>query len=115
MNRKHADDENDCLLDTIEDMLPIGKFPCEKVGIRHNKAVHESRSRAVENLREHFNIFVNKKPPTGDPDCPPVVVRAKLIDPSIKDKAGDQCRGPTAKDLMTLKRMMMLPKETPQH
>jgi len=87
-NLKCSDAENDLLLNIVEDILPIGKFPWEKVGVRYNNQVLKTRSRTVENLRKHFNIFVNEKPPTGDPDCPPLVKRAKRIDRAIKDKAG---------------------------
>lgn len=88
VNLKCTNDENDFLLDVIEEILPIGKFPWEKVGVRYNRSAHKTQSRTVENLRKHFNVFVNKKPPTGDPDCPPLVVRTKRIDRMIKDKAG---------------------------
>jgi hypothetical protein len=39
-------------------------------------------------LRNRFNIEANKKPPTGDPTCPPLVKRAKHVNAAIKKKAG---------------------------
>jgi len=87
-NLKCTDAENFLLLDVIEDVLPIGKFPWDHVGARCNRDVAKNRPRAVENLRKRFNVFVNKKPPAGDPDCPPIVKCAKRIDKEIKSKAG---------------------------
>jgi hypothetical protein len=42
----------------------------------------------MRNLRNRFTGYANKKPPTGDPDCPPLVRRAKQITEAIKQKAG---------------------------
>ena len=41
----------------------------------------------MRNLRNNYNALVQKKVPTGDPDCPPLVRRAKRINWTIKERA----------------------------
>ena len=41
----------------------------------------------MRNLRNNYNALVQKKVPTGDPDCPPLVRRAKRINSTIKERA----------------------------
>ena len=41
----------------------------------------------MRNLRNSYNALVQKKVPTGDPDCPPLVRRAKRINWTIKERA----------------------------
>lgn len=81
-------DEVDLLLTTIEEILPIGKLDWERVENTHNLQVIESRERTLTKLRNQHNTLCSKKPPTGDPDCPPNVRRAKRISYKIKDRAG---------------------------
>jgi hypothetical protein len=79
--------ELDALMDIVEAILPIGKLEWDKVGAKYNTKF-KHRRRIVRNLRNKFNSFANKKAPTGDPDCPPLVRRAKRITELIKSKAG---------------------------
>jgi hypothetical protein len=67
--------------------LPIGKFEWERVAARYN-AKYPTRPRLMRNLRNRFNNYAGKKPPTGDPDCPPLVRKAKQINQLFKSKAG---------------------------
>jgi hypothetical protein len=82
----YREDELECLMDIMEDVLPIGKFEKEKVAERYNE-LNPTRPREYQNLMSQFNKFASKKPPTGDPDCPPLVRKAKLICKKIKGKA----------------------------
>jgi hypothetical protein len=84
---KFRDEEVDALLDIMAVIKPIGKSEWEKVTSKYNEK-HSDRRRTMRNLRNRFNIEANKKPPTGDPDCPPLVRKAKRINYSIKKKAG---------------------------
>jgi hypothetical protein len=75
------------LMSDVEDIKPIGKLEWDRVTTRYN-AAFPLRPRAMRNLRNRFNAYANKKPPTGDPDCPPLVKQAKRITELIKSKAG---------------------------
>jgi hypothetical protein len=86
----YRDEELHDLMDIMEDVLPIGKYEKERVAERYN-ANHPLRPREYPNLMSQFNKFASKKPPTGDPNCPPLVRRAKQITRKIKDKAGVAC------------------------
>jgi hypothetical protein len=84
---KFRDFELDALMDIIKEVLPIGKFEWDKVATRFN-AMFPTRPRLMRNLRNRFNNYAGKKPPTGDPDCPPLVRKAKQVNQLIKSKAG---------------------------
>lgn len=79
------------LLDAVEEFLPIGQNEWENVTQQHS-ALYPDRERTKETLRRKYNLLHSKGPPTGDPDCPPNVRRAKRIYYDIKKKmmaAGD--------------------------
>jgi hypothetical protein len=86
----YRDDELNDLMDIMEELLPIGKYEKEKVAERYNM-MHPTRPREYPNLMTQFNKFASKKPPTGNPDCPPLVRRAKRILKKIRNKAGIAC------------------------
>jgi hypothetical protein len=71
----------------MENILPMGKVEWDKLAERYNKRF-PSRPRKMVNLRNQFNTYAKAKPPTGDPDCPPLVSRAKRIVELTKEKAG---------------------------
>jgi hypothetical protein len=79
--------ELDYLMEVVADIKPIGKIEWDRVTTRYN-ARFKTRPRIMRNLRNRFQAYANKKPPTGDPDCPPLVRKAKQITEAIKSKAG---------------------------
>jgi hypothetical protein len=87
----YREDELNDLMDIMEELLPIGKYEKERVAERNNM-MHPTRPREYPNLMTQFNKFATKKPPTGDPECPPLVQRrAKQIVNKIRSKAGIAC------------------------
>jgi hypothetical protein len=66
------------LLDTCQDMLPIGGEEWEAVSQTHNEA-YPNQGRDQLSLRRKFMEFVYSKKKTGDPHCPPHVLQAKRI------------------------------------
>ncbi|CAB9524639.1 unknown protein [Seminavis robusta] len=81
-----TEDERSSLFDTIKKKLPIGKAEWEKVADDYNS--NNVRHRELPSLRAQFNKYALAKPPTGDPNCPPLVRQAKQIANMIKEKAG---------------------------
>jgi hypothetical protein len=84
---KFKQDEVEYLMECMENILPMGKVEWDKLAERYNKRF-PSRPRKMVNLRNQFNTYAKAKPPTGDPDCPPLVSRAKRIVELTKEKAG---------------------------
>jgi hypothetical protein len=91
MHYRREDELND-LMDIMEELLPIGKYEKERVAERYNM-MHPTRPREYPNLMTQLvqQVFATKKPPTGDPECPPLVRRAKQIVNKIRSKAGIAC------------------------
>jgi hypothetical protein len=75
---KYNKDEIEAFLDIMEDHLPIGPQEWEDVTEAHNDRF-PMKNRDKDSLRRKFNEFVNSKKPTGDPQCPPHIRKAKLI------------------------------------
>jgi hypothetical protein len=75
---KYHKDEIEAFLDIMEDHLPIGPQEWEDVTEAHNDRF-PMKNRDKDSLRRKFNEFVNSKKPTGDPQCPPHIRKAKLI------------------------------------
>ena len=67
------------LLDLFEEILPIGSDMWENVTTKFNAwAKNNGRPlRDKASLIQKFNKLSKHKKPTGDPDCPPDVKRAK--------------------------------------
>jgi len=86
---RYSDDELDALMEHMEAILPIGKNEWERLVERYNsdERVSKDRPRGLDNLRSQYNKYAKKKAPTGDPDCPPLVKRAKRVRESIRQKA----------------------------
>jgi hypothetical protein len=84
---KFKQEEVEYLMDCMEDILPMGKVEWEKLTERYNKRF-PSRQRKMVNLRNQYNTYAKMKPPTGNPDCPPLVRRAKIIVKRTTEKAG---------------------------
>ena len=66
------------LLETIEDVIPIGNPDWERIWQEHS-ARYPTKERTSESLKRKFQELARKKIPTGDPNCPPYVRAAKRI------------------------------------
>ncbi|KAG9407468.1 hypothetical protein AC1031_002187 [Aphanomyces cochlioides] len=65
--------------------LPIGRNGWEKV--EHAFNLSDFVQRDLDVLKRKFVVLKNNPKPTGDPDCPPEVVRAKRINREIDSRA----------------------------
>jgi hypothetical protein len=75
---KYLQEEIDSFLNLLEDNLPIGPQEWDDVTEAHNN-IFVSKNRDSSSLRRKFNEFVQSKKPTGNPICPPHIIRAKEI------------------------------------
>jgi hypothetical protein len=66
------------LLDNIENVMPIAGTEWDTVVSIHNEE-YPQHARTAESLHRKFQEVVQKTGPTGDPNCPPHVRHAKLI------------------------------------
>lgn len=78
--------ELDTLLTLVEKSLPMGADQWEYLTLEFNKSVSSDRARDMESLRKKFKNLKNKKKPTGDPDCPIEVKRAKRAHYQIESR-----------------------------
>jgi hypothetical protein len=71
--------DSNALLDPIEAILPASATEWGSVREVYTDYcdANERQERTVESLRDHFKKMVNTPKRTGDPDCPPKIVRAK--------------------------------------
>jgi hypothetical protein len=76
--------EIDCLLEIIEDVLPIGPDDWDIVTERHI-SFYPGLGRSHDSLRRKFSSLYNHKKPTDDPTCPAYVRNAKRILERIKE------------------------------
>ena len=83
---KYKDEELEYLWCLCEETIPMGKYEWEHIATRYNKQF-PSRPRQEKSLRGQLNAYAKQKPPTGDPDCPPFVKRAKRIMNKIRERA----------------------------
>lgn len=70
------------LLDSIESILPVGGIQWDAVTSEHERQFPELR-RTKEALKRKFAALYNIKMPTGDPNIPLDVLRAKRINQEI--------------------------------
>ncbi|KAG9404541.1 hypothetical protein AC1031_004746 [Aphanomyces cochlioides] len=73
------------LLDQVEKYLPIGRNGWEKV--EHAFNLSDFVHRDLDALKRKFVVLKNNPKPTGDPECPPEVVRAKRLNREIDSRA----------------------------
>jgi hypothetical protein len=78
-------DEVSCFLDAIEKHLPISPNEWDMVEIHHAKYYPDS-ARTKDSLKRKFLTLHRTKIPTGDPNCPIEVRRAKRIYEEMKKK-----------------------------
>ena len=74
------------LLDTMEAILPIGPEEWQLVVQQHNKN-YPLTCRDAVSIRRKYACLHRKKVPTGDPECPLEVKKAKRIKYAIAAKA----------------------------
>jgi hypothetical protein len=70
--------ELECLLDVIDEIVPIGNPDWERVWDKH-VSTFPTKERTVESLKQKFQGLTRHKIPTGDPECPPHICNAKRI------------------------------------
>lgn len=80
-----SDMEMESLLNLIEQVLPIGGVEWDTIE-REHATTWPQQSRTKESLRRKFQSLYRQKIPTGDPNCPPNVRRAKHIHYKLKEK-----------------------------
>ena len=79
--------EIDSMLDLVEEHLPISAEEWEVVARKHRENFPDL-NRARESMKRKFSMIALRKAPTGDPDIPSYVRRAKTIKSSIEERAG---------------------------
>lgn len=79
-------DEIDSLLDSVEEVMPLGMDEWTIVERRHS-AKYPERNRTKESLCRKFQQLYLTKQPTGSPDCPQEIRRAKELMNVIREKA----------------------------
>lgn len=78
--------EVDVLLSAIERFLPIGPYEWDRVLAEHESHFPEA-GRTKESLKRKFTMLYKARHPTGDPDIPADVLRAKKAYEEITKKA----------------------------
>ena len=81
-----SENELDCLLDTLDKHKPISKEEWDLVESEHG-SMYPEQGRTADSIRRKFSSLYRKKMPTGDPNCPLPVRRAKRIHIAINQKA----------------------------
>ena len=74
------------LLDLLEEHVSLCKDQWDPVQRKHDQLFH-TKERTVESLRRKFSDMHRTRTPTGDPDIPAVVKRAKMVRDEIKARA----------------------------
>lgn len=77
--------ETENLLELIEEVLPIGMNEWDAVLARHVSRYPEN-DRTRDSIKRKFASLYNSKKPTGDPNCPPTVRKAKQLYNLIKER-----------------------------
>ena len=77
--------EVESLLESIEEVLPIGQNEWDSVVSKHY-CFYPDMNHDRASLDRKFKSLYNHKKPTGDPTCPPSVRKAKQLERSICEK-----------------------------
>lgn len=72
-------------LTVLEEVLPIGPEDWEVVTRAHNNN-YPYTYRTKDNLKRKFNFCLKQVGPTGNPDCPDWVIKAKKIKKTFSTK-----------------------------
>ncbi|ETL84226.1 hypothetical protein L917_15914 [Phytophthora nicotianae] len=87
-NTNYTMNEIDRLLDLVEQALPLGRDEWERLGANYNAGRSRgSPEREFESLRRKFKVLYSTRKPTGMPDMPPHIKRAKELKKAIDGKA----------------------------
>ena len=88
--RGYREDERMNFLEILERRLPISGSEWSLVASEHSE-LYGSMERNVESIKRQYQSLLRWREPTGDPNCPPDVKKAKAIDRLLKAKqrAGD--------------------------
>jgi hypothetical protein len=91
---KFTEGEDNCLLTQVENELPTGGDQWTRVAMRFNSQMPQgSPHRDADSLKERFKKLRNSTKPTGDPDCPPAIRRAKRLWVQIQGVMAVQTEG----------------------
>ena len=77
--------EVESLLDTMQAILPVSGMEWDRVEHEH-ELLFPDKKRSKDSLKRKFQKLYRHRMPTGDPNCPPDVRRAKRIHEEIKGK-----------------------------
>ncbi|EGZ13514.1 hypothetical protein PHYSODRAFT_400980, partial [Phytophthora sojae] len=78
----------DCLLLLIENELPLGRDEWERLAASYNaNRPRGAPERDFESLRRKFKVLYSTRKPTGTPNMPPHVKKAKEVKLAIDEKA----------------------------
>ena len=80
--------EHQVFLDAMEEVLPLGHEDWLDVLNKFNSQVDEDRHRDKAALQQKWNLLIGSKKPTGDPNCPWHIKKAKRIDYARSTKTG---------------------------
>ena len=75
------------LLDLIEEILPIGQPQWDDVASRYAAQFPREGGRNADALRKVFKRLSSSTKPTGDPNCPLDIKRAKRINRMIVERS----------------------------
>jgi hypothetical protein len=87
---QYTEEETDLLLDILDEILPVGALDWIQVRNKFNDHVTEKRKRTKEALQRKFNGMHQTKVPTGDPNMPHEIWRAKSIADKVLEKSNAQ-------------------------
>lgn len=77
------------MLNVVETYLPLGANEWENVQLHYTRLMPSSFAvRQTDSIKRKYMELKNRKKPTGDPDCPVEVVRAKRIFRKIESRGG---------------------------
>ena len=74
------------MLDLVEEHLPLGQDHWQNLATEYN-STYPQRARDYESLRNKFKSLFKVNKPTGDPNCPPQVARAKRLYRMIENRS----------------------------
>ena len=88
--RGYTEEERLHFLDILERRLPCSGTEWSLVANEHAE-MYPDNERNVDSLQRQYQSLLRRREPTGDPNCPPDVKKAKAIDRLLKAKqrAGD--------------------------
>ena len=88
--KNYSQAEKDKMLDIVSEVLPLGDLDWQQVAEKHNR-LFPATARDADSLKRKFTELAKKKPPTGDPNCPQDVKRAKQLFRNIEKRADMVC------------------------